>query len=347
MNVHVSYKLHKSSDIEKEIQQQIEKLGKRLQIFRPELVHLKGTVEQSADQLGISVSLNLRLPSGQLTAHHADAKAVTAIKGAFDDLRHQTTKHKDRLRAAHKWSRWRGTAQPSPENGAGFEHSVAAMPGSGVSADDVRSWVNANLVRLNRFVERELAFRGSQDETVTNLITADEVVDEAVARALGEGEKPEKFGLEPWLYRLAMQAMDEMIEHSSELINPVRLEDSARRQNVTASDEAELQFHQPDETLTREDIIADRRVATPEEAASSDEAMALVESALEGLERGDREAFVLYGMEGFSIADIAAITDRSHAEVQESLARARGRLREAASAAHERSDRWMARAGTL
>ena len=47
MNVHISYKLRKTPDIEKEINHLIEKLRKRLQVFRPELVHLKGVVEQS------------------------------------------------------------------------------------------------------------------------------------------------------------------------------------------------------------------------------------------------------------------------------------------------------------
>ncbi len=41
MNVHVSYKVHKTPDIEKEISHQIEKIQKRLHVFRPELVHLK------------------------------------------------------------------------------------------------------------------------------------------------------------------------------------------------------------------------------------------------------------------------------------------------------------------
>ena len=46
MNVHVSYRLHKTPAVEKDIQHQIEKLRKRLQVFRPELIHLKGMVEE-------------------------------------------------------------------------------------------------------------------------------------------------------------------------------------------------------------------------------------------------------------------------------------------------------------
>ena len=63
--------------------------------------------------------------------------------------------------------------------------------------------------------------------------------------------------------------MNEMVAATREVDLPVHLEDSARSQNVRASDEPELQFHQPDETLTRESAIADRRLATPEQAAVS------------------------------------------------------------------------------
>ena len=47
MNVHVSYRLHKIPAVEKDIQHQIERLQKRLQVFRPELIHLKGVVEET------------------------------------------------------------------------------------------------------------------------------------------------------------------------------------------------------------------------------------------------------------------------------------------------------------
>ena len=66
MNVHISYRLHKTPAVEKDIQHQIEKLRKRLQVFRPDLIHLKGMVEEISAREGTSVSLNLRLPSGQM-----------------------------------------------------------------------------------------------------------------------------------------------------------------------------------------------------------------------------------------------------------------------------------------
>ena len=172
------------------------------------------------------------------------------------------------------------------------------------------------------------------------------VVDEVIARALGDHDRPEKLSLEPWLYRLALQAMNEMTARLHELESPVHLEDSRRRQNVQASDEAGLQFHQPDEGWTRESAIPDRRVSTPEQAAYSDEMIALVQAALRGADRTDREAFLLYGIEGFSLTEIAAITGRHPEAVRDSVQRARNCVRSAPSVAKEFSKDRFVKTGT-
>jgi RNA polymerase sigma factor (sigma-70 family) len=335
MNVHVSYKVHKTPDIEKEISHQIEKIQKRLHVFRPELVHLKAVIDENSAREGTLVSLNLRLPSGQLAAQEKAPSPTAAIKAAFDELIQQIGRHKELLRSSHKWRRWRGGPQQSPEPGVPFEQTLAAVLPATISADDIGSYVNANLSRLERFVDRELYFRRADEEIPEDGLSTSEVVNEVIARALGDHDRPEKLSLEPWLYRLALQAMNEMTARLHELESSIHLEDSPRRQNVEASDEAGLQFHQPDEGWTRESVIPDRRVSTPEQAAYSDEVIALVQAALRGADRTDREAFLLYGIEGFSLGEIAAITGRPLEAVRESVQRARTCVRSAPSIATE------------
>ena len=80
MNVHFSYKVSKTPDIEKEINHQVEKIQKRLQVFRPELVHLKGMIDENSAREGMLVSLNLRLPSGQLAAQAKASSPTAAIR---------------------------------------------------------------------------------------------------------------------------------------------------------------------------------------------------------------------------------------------------------------------------
>jgi RNA polymerase sigma factor (sigma-70 family) len=346
MNVHFSYKDHRTPDVEREINHLIEKLRKRLQVFRPELVHLKGTIEQSSPREGTTVSLNLRLPSGQMAVQKSAPSAGSALKAAADDLLHQISKHKDLLRNSHKWAR-RRVADYQSQSEARFEDTVAAVHVPAISPDDVRSFVNANLPRLERFVERELYFRETSDETSGDAVSKEEVIDEAIARALGDGaDKPDRLALEPWLYRLALRAIDDLCRCSPESASSIHLEDSARKRNVRASDEAELQFHQPDEALTGEDIVADRRAATPEDIAASDEMITLVQLALDGTQRPDRESFILHAVEGFSVEEIAAITDRKADDVRSSIATAREHLRRSVPLAGGWNGRTLRATGT-
>ena len=333
MNVHVSYRLHKAPSVEKDVQHQIEKLQKRLQVFRPELVHLKGMVEDVSPREGTSVSLNLRLPSGQMAVNKKAPTAEAAIKTAFEDLLQQLNKHKEILRASHKWQRGRrGNAarQGTPIREVPFEKTLAAVFPPTISSDDVRTYVNANLARLDRFVEREIYFREAQEMIAPDSISKEEVIDEAIASALAEGQdKPEKLALEPWLYREALRALDRLSHTDETNGNAVHLEDSARRPNVKASDEPELQFHQPDESITGETVIADARVATPEQIMASDELLRMIAASLRDLGSGPREAFILHAIEGFNVEEIVAITGHSAERVLAFVSAARDHLRKA------------------
>jgi DNA-directed RNA polymerase specialized sigma24 family protein/ribosome-associated translation inhibitor RaiA len=339
MNVHISYRLHKTPAVEKDTHHQIEKLRKRLQVFRPELIHLKGMVEEISAREGTSVSLNLRLPSGQMAVHAKASNATSAVKSAFEDLLQQVNKHKELLRSSHKWPRRQNEVSARRNLSVPFEQTLAAVFPAVVSAEDVRSYVNVNLSRLERFVEREIYFREASDFIAPDSITKDEVIDETIAAALYDGEgadggnnnnedKPERLALEPWLYRLAMRALDELSRPDGTNGSAVHLEDSARKQNVKASDEPELQFHQPDEAITEENIIADGRVATPEQIVGSDEMMRLIASSLHNVNPAQREAFILHAIEGFGVDEISAITGAPPESVSLSISAARDHLRQ-------------------
>src|SRR5262249_30053040 len=84
---------------------------------------------------------------------------------------------------------------------------------------------------------------------------------------------------------------------------------------------------QPDESFTEENIIPDRRAVTPEAMASSDEMIRLVQYAMSGASPSDREAFILYAIEGFMVDEVAAITDRKADDVLSSINVVRERLR--------------------
>src|SRR5450755_42016 len=328
MNVHFSYKISKTADLEKQTQHQLEKLSKHLQVFRPELVHVKGIVEENSAREGFVVSLNLRLPSGQMAAQEKSATATAAIRAAFDALIEQLKRHKQVLRSKHKWIRRRGAGH----SGAGtvpFEDTVAVIRPETVSSLDIASYIDINLPRLQRFVERQIVYRESLGELLPDQVTPEDVVAEAIATALGdELEKPERIKIEPWLYRLSSEAIDRMAA-SDDGGGVVPLERGHGTQNVLASDEARLQFHQPDERLLEEDTIADDHAGNPEEMTARGELIAVVQLALHDAHRPDRVVFILYAVEGFTEEEIATITNHSLEEVHVSIRKARQHLQHA------------------
>jgi RNA polymerase sigma factor (sigma-70 family) len=345
MNVHITYKTPRTPDIDKEIQHWITKIQKRLQVFRPDLIHLKGAVEQNSPREGIVVSLNLRLPSGQMAVQQASSSATTAVKAAFADLLEQIGKHKELLRSSHTWRRHRAL-EGIPAPAVPFEETFAAVRPQTATTDDVRSYVNANLRRLRLFVEREISFRENSGDLEPDALSWEEAVDEAVALALDENiEMPDRIALEPWLYRLAIRSLDDFGRRSNSG-DEVDIQGSSRRPSDTASDEARLQFYQPDEAMTAENGIADESAATPEQIAYSDEMIALVQFALRKASRPDREAFILYAIEGFSLTEIATIIDRPAEQVRQSVQNAREALRRGLPVENPLKDKLLQHTGT-
>ena len=336
MNVHFTYKLDKSPSAEQCLQTHIEKLGPRLQVFNPDMVSLRGLIEE-APKSGFTVALNLRLPSGQMAVKATAETLQAAIRIGFDDLTEQLRKHKEHLRSQYRFPRVRGEErQRRIEPQARFEDTVAAVKPEKVSSLDVAGFVNANLDRLRRYVERELRFRRDSGQRRLAEISVEEVIDEAIANALDEHHpRPEKIALEPWLYRLSRSAMDRLGNQLNSAAHSVRLDE----EEIAAQDvdgEEMLQFYHPDERVTNENLIADRRGCTPEDDVSRQELMTMVERALRGATAHQREAFLLFTLEGFRLAEIAAITERTVQQVQADVSVAREHLRRSLVAAGER-----------
>ena len=327
MNVHISYRISKTSDLEALINQQTEKLERYLQVFRPELVHLKGAIEENSARQGMLASLNLRLPSGQMASQGTSSNAVGAVKAAFDDILEQLKKHKDLLRNQHKWQRRRGP-QRAEVGTVPFEHTVAAVKPELISTGDIAEYINVNFPRLLRYVQREVQHREDEGQLTPGSVSVEDVINEAVASALGEQEKPERMKLEPWMHRLAKQAVDRLSTAGNDE-GRIPLERSHGEQKVHAADGAVLQFHQPDEKLYEENLITDPGESNPEELAARRELIKLVERTLREAGRIEREAFILYTIEGFTLDEIADITNHTVEEVRTAVRRAREHLQRA------------------
>jgi DNA-directed RNA polymerase specialized sigma24 family protein/ribosome-associated translation inhibitor RaiA len=347
MNVHISYKgLEKTPDVESTVQQNLKKLQRRLQLFRPELVSLHGSVLQKSPRAGYVVALNLKMPSADLATEQANQHPAMAIRAAFDSLIGQVTSHKDVLRNHHGFPGRRRGSQRRPDGNVPFEETFAAVKLDGVSNEDVSRYINANLPRLRRFVERELRNREDEEKIARRALSADEVIGEAIGNALSDGyERPQKMGLEPWLHRLSLEAIDRLAGGDSGGGN-VPLERADRPRNEDGSDENVLQFHQPDDDLSSRSVSMDDQIANPEQLAAKDEMITLVERTLRDAGRHEREAFILYTVEGFTIEEITDITQRPAEEVRRSVHAAREHLKQALPVRDPLSDRLIEQAKT-
>lgn len=337
MNVHISYKAGKTPDVEREFQLQITKLERRLQVFRPELVHLHAIVDhENGHTWGISV--NLRLPSGQMAVQKSGVNLPTAIKSGFADLVSQVNKHKELLRGQWNWKSRRGSGRRQIiEPAVPFEQTMASVRPDAQSATtqpeaagngDISKWVNANLQRLERFVDRELRYGTASGQIREDQISREEVIDELIVSALSQDEeKPDELSLESWFYRLALQAIRRLTQANADTAT-VSLDAPAGVQNVTGSDENLLQYHQPDDSLQEESVIRDQNVRTPEEIVASEEMVAQLDFVLHEVKAEDREAFVLYALEGFTVEEIAKITDKSPDRIRRSIHHARERIQQ-------------------
>jgi RNA polymerase sigma factor (sigma-70 family) len=334
MNVHVSYKSGKTSDVEREFEIQSRKLERRLRVFKPDLVHLHAIVDQQNGQ-GPSTSLNLRLPSGQMAVQQTapiGENVLAALKAAFSDLLSQLTRHKERLRG--QWTRrLRREAKTemaaARQTAASPAHRAAPAPAPPKAAPgDLETWVNAGMGGLKAFIERELRFRAAAGQIREDQITTEEVVDEAMLAALSkEDGGGQLLSQESWFSRLALEAIRRLTEDNADTAN-VSLDAPARAQNVSGSDENLLQYHQPDDQPQEEAVIRDEGVRTPEEIYASEEMVAQLDRVLREVGTRDREAFILYTLEGFTVDEIARLSDRPPDQVRKSIHHARERVQQ-------------------
>ncbi len=329
MNLQFSYKAEsaKTPEVEREINQQVQKLQRRLAAFKPDLVQLHGNISQAPRQ-GFSVSLTLSLPTGQINSNDTGENPQAALKAGFADLIGQVGKHKALLRSPGR-STIRGKADDATAAsievlGQMTNTTESKQPiGNTKTQTDVRSYINANLDRLTRFVSGEIQMREANAEFTAESVSADEVIDEVVVTALSEHEKPPHMPVERWLYRLAIQAIRRVASGNAGTDGDIKLEQSVGTQNVSGTDDEFLQYHQPEESSTRGDILADKSAADPESAAINDEFVSQLYVALQGVHADARQAFVLYALEGFTVEEISQITDREAQEVRDEINTAR------------------------
>lgn len=355
MNLHFSCKAKRSAEAEQELHVQVGKLERRLQVYRPELVHLHGMIEAQPRTHRFAVVLNLRLPSGQLTSHAENPKANIAVKTAFGELISQLQKHKELLRHEHLWHRSSGHSmnvlhrierlvehnltskgmgyeiapehveKPEPVNGEfrDITPSTFARGHKFVLQSDIRKYINAKLDRIEKLIAVELTQMEARGVLYPGQVTVAEVVDEVVLAALSAESKPQNHTMERWLYRLSLQSLKRLTQNASEEAGTMHLEQTMQNGHGIVRDEEWPQTYKQGESLHVEDVVPDVGMGSPEQMAASDEMMEQVENVLLTTSQRDREIFYMLSVEGFELDEIAHITQLPIEDIRRIILRAR------------------------
>lgn len=108
MNVSISYKHVDSHEVvATEVMRRLDKLGKLLKSYQPDLIQLHGVFSRNKRTEEQSLALTLSLPTGTLHATGNGKNVLAGTKNAFSDIEGQIKKHQALLRREHEWKRRR------------------------------------------------------------------------------------------------------------------------------------------------------------------------------------------------------------------------------------------------
>jgi ribosomal subunit interface protein len=108
MKLSISYKhVEAHKPVDAEVEHHLNKLGKLLKNYVPDLVQLHCGFSLNPRTGEHSCTLNLSLPAGTLHATGAGAGVRASCKKAFSELEAQVKKHQSKLRKDYQWKRKR------------------------------------------------------------------------------------------------------------------------------------------------------------------------------------------------------------------------------------------------
>lgn len=298
MNVHLTVQVPRSPDLDHLIDRFHHKLEPLLLVFQPGLVQLQGRLVRHTSREGVLCRLTLHLPTGQLSSEAAAPTAQSAFRGAGEELVGQLNKHKQRLRETRPRQRAGDgdfVSAPAPDRGGEAEAAARRRA-------EMAGYLGADYPRLLAFARRQVTLREHLGELVPGRLDPHEVLDEVVVAAIEAPPEPPPADRGRWLLRLAAAAMRRL-----------------------SADYGGRQHGQKVQALDHDPLARDE--ADPEEQAAAAEMMAQLAEAMRSLPPSQRHDLVLYLLEGFQPQELAALSRRSDAEVENSLQSAETALR--------------------
>lgn len=295
----------------------ISRLRRRLVHFPQDAVHLRAVVRHEDGRA--EVALALQLPSNTLAVSEEGADPRAAVTEAFAELERRLEKEEARLRRA---SAWRGSDEAFQREliERAARHAPETLSGSETNR------LRRDLAATERFVRRELRALEANGDLTWGELDPRDIVDTALECALERGAPTRE-----QLLRCASAALRSEVAQARLRRREIHIEEDVpevppEREVSTLGSEI-LDFHQPDEDLRVEDLLAGVG-QTPEEIEITAELAEALRDALSALPSSWRQALHLSQIEGFDEAALADALDRAPENVEPLLAQVRAFVRD-------------------
>lgn len=293
------------------IERHSHKVKKVLPTFPADSVDLHVTLERLPRKNQFRAALVLTLPQNAIRVEDTRDNLTTSVVHAFEELFRKIKKFKSNLNREKFWHRQGVIAEKRGGPGPTF-----------VSRDAI----NRNLQKIENYIRRELLHHSMVEGLPAGLVEPDAVVDEVfVEVASGLDRRPENLALEQWMFQVTRQKLSQRLAAIEEARQEQHVEETPRFSSRW--DDEVLNFYHPDEVLRLEDVLADQKIATPEDSMARRELAEQLNKEIARLPKAVRDSFVLYALEGFAADEVAMITGTDPAEVLKHVETARKRLR--------------------
>jgi len=265
---------------------------------------LRGTLEKHQKIPLYRLGLTLHLPRKDIAGEEENEDVREVINKVFSELERQGLKYKSRMKNHHLWKR-KARRKQLAQQPLSDTASQPVAPDQDMQQqasdwfDNIRDYLND----LYEFSVREITYLQAIDDLTPSDILPDELVDETIVTAFEkQDDKPPYFDTKSWLFKLAVDILDQTVQESRQNRQAVSLETTIPEEDI---DTQIYEFYQPEEILTLEDLIPDQsEPAVTEEMIAQQRAL---QSSLVKLPKNWRRVSILRNPLGFSVPQIAAI----------------------------------------
>jgi RNA polymerase sigma factor (sigma-70 family) len=309
------------------------RLEKLLVHYNPDLKEVRLTVSehhQAPQRARFEVQGVVHLPTGTQAARASDKDALAAIDRVVDELVREVKRHNEMVRRDYLFKRKRRRRNNLSAVGSLLQQDVKEG-----RRDDFFKRLRPHLEFLRDYARRELHLLEENKLLHRGEATVDDLLDEVLVMAWERfAERPRHLSLDLWLTDLLLDALEQWIKEEPR--PHVSLEEKA--DNVLPLDKLEEETKEEEEwwakligdeeALTLGDLVPGSDGTEIWDELEAKEQRERLLSLLGELPALQRQAFQMYALEGYGLAEIARLQDRPESEVKADVEAARQTLRE-------------------